>query len=89
MELPAEQFPTARCASHDCGALIIWALTAAEKPIPVDARPHEKGNIRLSRRGRQVRADVLSKTKQAAAVGDPLYRSHFVTCTRAKDWRRT
>jgi hypothetical protein len=73
-----------RCRS--CGQKVIWAVTERGKHMPVDAEPHPAGNITLiPRPDGGATAHVLQKFESA---GGELYRSHFVICPNASDWRR-
>ena len=74
-----------RCKS--CAARIVWAVTELGKRMPVDADPHQAGNITLLPRplGAPL-AHVLQRYETAEER--PLYRAHFVSCPNARDWRR-
>lgn len=76
---------TATCAG--CGAPIRWVITMGEKRMPIDPETHEDGNVvpRTLPDGR-VRAQVL--TGERLPAQEPAYRSHFVTCPKAPDFRR-
>lgn len=66
---------------RSCGAPIIWARTVKDKPILLDAQPHEQGNLELRGRvARYVVPDLNATTTR--------YRSHFVTCPQASEHRR-
>lgn len=67
----------ARCKS--CGARIIWARTAAGKPIPLDAKPVAGGNLVFN-----------PFTGLVAAERGAGFRhvSHFSTCTKAAEHRK-
>lgn len=84
-------FETRPCST--CGAQIVWCVSAAGRPIPMDPEPHEKGNRVIvleapdpDNRGHQIlrsRApDLLLE------AGRPLYRAHFATCPQADAHRR-
>jgi hypothetical protein len=64
-----------------CGAKIEWWKTVAGKNMPVDSDPHPEGNVQI---------DVAANIVRVVPVGShkPLYRSHFVTCEKAGDFRR-
>lgn len=74
-----------------CAAPIVWAVTArSKKPMPVDRKPSDKGNVLLAVDADRLVAGVLGRN-QAAGVrdrGDALYLSHFVTCPNASKHRR-
>lgn len=76
---------TATCAG--CGAPIRWVITLGDKRMPIDPEPHEDGNVvpRKLSDGR-IRAQVL--TGENLPAQEPAYRSHFVTCPKAPDFRR-
>jgi hypothetical protein len=58
--------------------------------MPVDDAPHPDGNILADLD--QAVGIVLSPPMRAELIDhgapEPLYRSHFVTCPQADDWRR-
>jgi len=66
----------AKCRS--CGAAIIWALTPSGRRMPLDPGLTKLGNIVL----RDGMALVVVNS-----TGEPLFRSHFVTCPQASFWR--
>jgi hypothetical protein len=75
-----------RCQS--CAARIVWTVTERGKRMPVDAEPHPAGNITLiPLPDGGVTAHVLQKFESAGSAAR--YRSHFVTCVNASDWRRS
>lgn len=80
---PAEELAT--CAG--CGAPIRWVITMGDKRMPLDPEPHEDGTVvpRKLPDGR-VRAQVL--TGENLPAQETAYRSHFVTCPKAPDFRR-
>jgi hypothetical protein len=75
-----------RCKS--CGALILWTLTEAGKPMPVDFAPSTDGtvaiNVDVDERGRRV------WRSRVAQIGEPIVRrkSHFATCPNAGKHRK-
>lgn len=73
-----------KCKS--CGAQIIWATTVAGKKMPLDAEPHEDGNVVLMPAG----AMVLPKETFELGKGicSKRYRSHFATCNNASKHRK-
>jgi hypothetical protein len=74
-----------------CKQPILWALTANGRPMPLDAEPDPKGNVKLSeQRGTTPRAAVLGGTArdEAAERGEQLYMPHHATCAFAKEFRR-
>lgn len=77
----------ANCRS--CSARIVWATTKSGKKMPVDVAPHPEGNVFLDETS-PPRAHVLAGEDLAKArrIGTELRRSHFVTCSNARDWRR-
>ncbi len=66
----------ARCRS--CGAEVIWATTANDKPMPLDATPDPKGLF-------VVEGGVA---RRATAEDGYRYTSHFATCPQADQHRR-
>jgi hypothetical protein len=79
---------------RSCGAAIIWTRTAAgDKPMPVDAKPVDGGNVLLSRGPAGIgtpTSTVVGKTIQPNLFGDdsPRYTSHFSTCPHADSHRK-
>lgn len=75
----------ARCAS--CEAEVVWVISEATgSKMPVDAAPAPDGNLALTRKvdvGR-VFARVIGKDE---AFAGQRYKSHFVTCPHAGQWR--
>lgn len=63
-----------------CDAVIEWHKTPAGKNIPVDPDPHPQGNLYVDDRARMAVGPIGSHEK--------MYRSHFVTCEFAGDFRR-
>lgn len=75
-----------------CGAEIIFANSGSTgKPMPIDAEPVAAGgNIRLEERDRPLPplAHVVGATIDMLTDDDGTrYRSHFVTCPNADEWR--
>jgi hypothetical protein len=78
-------WPTEACRS--CAAPVIWAVTEAGRPMPVDAEPAPDGTVRLEDRGGpQPLARVVPAAKRFGVTG--LRKSHFATCPEAGAWRR-
>jgi len=77
-------FPIDACKS--CNARIIWARSSNGKLMPVDAEPVRGANVRLTREGQDVRANVVRPQLAFGSTG--LRHSHFVTCPKADQWRR-
>lgn len=73
-----------KCRS--CLAAIVWARTEDGKAMPLDAEPHEEGNIRLLEDGT---CEVVGPLEALIARGEgmELRRSHFATCPEAAHWR--
>lgn len=70
----------ARCRS--CAEPILWVRTAAKgKLIPLDVEPHPEGNVELNDAGKAI-------VHPQAPLAGTLYRSHFVTCPNADEWRK-
>lgn len=77
-------------ACKTCRAPILWAATAAGRPMPIDARPDERGNLRLTihlQGGRD--NDTLTAAVALPEQRDPpLYVAHFSTCPDANRHRK-
>lgn len=70
-----------------CSARIRWVITIGDRRMPLDPQPHEDGNVvPVVVDGGQRRARVLTGAELPAQV--PAYRSHFVTCPNAAEFRR-
>lgn len=73
---------------RSCGGAVWWVLTTAEKEMPLDVDPVADGNIEMTRIGRHWRAEVLPQAESLFDVGRPRWRTHFVSCPQAAQWRR-
>ena len=64
---------------RSCNAPIIWARTASNKLMPLDAEPTVLGNCVLEN-------GVVTVLGLGDAVPQnaPIYRSHFATCPTAR-----
>lgn len=72
------------CSScSSCTAAIIWATTAAGKPLPVDAAPCADGNIALEQPGA-----FATYLRKGQVHEGPRYKAHFATCPHAAAHRR-
>jgi hypothetical protein len=75
---------------QSCNAPIIWTVTAAGKPMPVDRAPGGHGdtaaNLKLTVVGGVVRSRVLAA--HLAFGNTSLHLSHFVRCPQSKVWRK-
>jgi hypothetical protein len=84
--VPGPTHSHGRCRS--CDAPIIWAVTPAGRPMPVNSEPVPyRGNIRL-----EVQPDGRPPLACAIPVmycfgRRDLYLSHFVDCPEADKWR--
>lgn len=67
-----------RCRS--CNAEIIWATFDSGRRVPLDAKPVENGTIALD--GERARVLIRGETAPRR------YRSHFVSCPHAGQWRK-
>jgi hypothetical protein len=78
--------PTCR----SCGARITWLKTPGGKAIPVDEDPTDDGNILIDVEHCRLVARVYGNAEAAREAGaeELRYRSHFVTCPQAGEWRR-
>jgi hypothetical protein len=76
-----------RCAS--CGAPVWWAISTNGRPMPVDFEPVDGGNIDLAwdDDARALTATVIPHG-QLDMFDRPRYRTHFVSCPHADQWRR-
>lgn len=75
-----------RCRA--CDAPIVWAVTSAGKQMPVDATPNVKGNIVLYEdRGGKPLALVVESGRVSSDA--PRYVSHFATCPKADQFRKS
>ncbi len=82
------------CSS--CKALIVWAVTVNDKPIPIDAKAMPAGNIELEPAGDPREppiAHVLDKhgarsVNGATRVPMLRYQSHFASCPNAQEHRK-
>jgi hypothetical protein len=61
-----------------CGADIVWTVTEAGKRMPIDPKP-EKRLVLMRRDG----------IENPIAMARDTYMSHFATCPKAADFRRT
>lgn len=83
----------ARCRS--CRAEIVFAVTALGKRTPVDVATNPNGNVQLVAQSLEQSiyeppfANVLHTAADAAGIEDQLHMSHFATCPKAADWRRS
>lgn len=75
---------SARCQS--CGAAILWAKTSKGKPIPLDAKPREDGNVVLEPNGV---AFVIGPLERVQRGRETRYVAHFSTCPHADEHRRS
>ena len=74
-----------RC--RGCGQEIVWAVTKRERKVPLDPEPDPiHGTIYLDgERAFFLRGGTLEFARKN---GEPLYVAHFVTCPKAKAFRR-
>lgn len=77
-----------RC--RDCQAPIVWTETPNGKKSPVNAQPAFGGNIEiLDPEAATPLSRTLTKPElEAAGKSSRYYRSHFVTCPKAKQRRK-
>ena len=81
----------AACSS--CGALIVWAVTVKDHPIPIDAKAHPQGNVELEQNPdprEPPTAHMLGKSDRRVGHPPPSIRyvSHFATCPNAEQHRK-
>lgn len=74
----------ATCRS--CDAPILWARTPADRLMPLDATPSDRGNVELVDE-RPGQAPLAIVHPQPPFLAGDLYLSHFATCPNADDWR--
>jgi len=71
-----------------CGAPIAWFKSDASRQImPLDPDPVPDGNIVI--RGGWAVVVGASLMGPTAEPGEPKYKSHFATCPKASQFRRT
>lgn len=69
-----------------CQAAVLWVLTEAERPMPVNAEPaHGVGNLVLTLRKGQLHARAYDAETDD---GRNRYLSHFATCPFAEQFRK-
>lgn len=85
----AEQsrWPVGRCSAPDCGAAIVWAKSKGGR-MPVDAEPAPGGNVLLREWPGRSEPEAHVVGNPARLFGKTTYRSHFVSCVRAEEFRR-
>lgn len=69
---------------RSCKAKIVFLTMESGRQMPVDAEPHENGNIWIGEDGV---GRVVGKGDHTT-VAAPLYISHFATCPMAKAYRK-
>lgn len=77
-------------SSHcrSCAVPIIWAVTPAGRPVPVDSEPVSyRGNIRLDSQPDGLPLACIIPAMYCFGRHD-LRLAHFVTCPEADKWRR-
>lgn len=73
---------------RSCNAEIVWAWTAANKSMPVDAAPTDAGTLRLLDLPTGPRVEVIADPDQWMLIPEVgRYTSHFATCPQADRWR--
>lgn len=72
-----------RCRS--CGAPILWAITTAGKPMPVDAVPDPAGNVSVEREAGRLVARVHT---EPSLFGEPRHMPHHATCPQGTEWKK-
>ncbi|TXS35130.1 hypothetical protein [Streptomyces sp. t39] len=67
---------------ESCGARIRWTVTAAGKPMPVDADPAADGNTAVYADGTgRLRSRGLTRERPVLEHAEWLAKPHFATCT--------
>ena len=83
-----ELYPLEDCSGPRCTASIRRVLTVAGKRMPLDPDPVPDANVVVRRMtDGAIRAVVLAGHEERDP-DEPTYRSHFVTCPDADDYRR-
>ena len=83
-----ELYPLEDCGGPHCDSRIRRALTVAGKRMPLDPDPVPDSNVVIRRMtDGAIRAVVLAG-HELRDPDEPTYRSHFVTCPDAADYRR-
>lgn len=81
---------TKQCQS--CRSEIRWVLSANGKPMPIDAVPSPRGNLRvrdqLSEDGHAVVDVVSGAAREALRARGQAYLSHHATCPHGRQWQR-
>ena len=72
----------------NCGAQVIWAVTAKGIKVLVDALPDAEGTIRVDAPQVSTESPLATIYTVAAPPGTSLHRSHFLTCVNVKRRRR-
>jgi hypothetical protein len=82
-------------ACRTCDAPILWAVTTAGKPMPLDPAPAADGNIILTgQTGRTTSGGSapecrVDDTMTLPGIDPPeRFKSHFATCPQASQHRR-
>jgi hypothetical protein len=84
-----------RCRS--CNAPVVWARTTKGKNIPLDAEDSggwaapvtpDDGNLQPTGERVPTRDGQTAMVVEVVAAGEGKYRSHFVTCPEAGEWRK-
>lgn len=94
-DAPPPQLPWEFSRCRSCGAEIIWAITSNGKKMPVDVAVNPNGNIQLVAQSLEQSiyeppfANVIHHVADIAGIEDQLHMSHFVTCPKATEWRRS
>jgi hypothetical protein len=93
-DAPPPVLPWSTSGCRSCGARIVWAITSSGKRMPVDAASSPIGNIMLVSPDGSIEeppsALVLHTEADMAGVPpEQLHLSHFVTCPKAANWRRS
>jgi hypothetical protein len=86
IEIRPEAAEAGECRS--CRQPIWWVVTTGGSVMPLDARPHDEGNIEMTRVEDGWRAEVLAQVESLFDVQRPRWRSHFTSCPQAAGWRR-
>lgn len=81
LDRAAQRAGSGRCSS--CRAWVLWGTTARGKSMPLDPLPHPRGNVTIER-SPAGGVSVTVHSRSALPLPPPAYRTHFVSCPRAR-----
>lgn len=80
-------YQVSACSAASCGAPIIWAHTEKGSRMPLDAQPSPAGSVLLYGSPEHPRSRVVPRAERADRTD--LRLSHWATCTKPQEFRRT